>query len=294
MGLSAQQVRAFHEDGVLVAEGVVTDEDLAPVIEECAAWVDRRARELYDAERIHDLAEDADFARRFARLYAQCPAIAEGIDIMQMRGPATFAFLRSENLLDAVECLVGPEITCSPIQHLRAKPPESATSERRGFYNVPWHQDMAVTWEEADDSNIVTCWLALVDATVENGCMEVLPGVWRRGYLEHHAGDAGTAVKPDALPRDIAPRPVPVRKGGAVFMHRCTPHRSTPNTTDGTRWSLDLRYQPTGTPTGRPFHPAFVVRSAQDPASVLTDHAEWSRRWETALQQAKGMKAHRV
>ena len=111
------------------------------------------------------LADEADFEHRFARLHAECPAIAEGIDIMQMRGPATFAFLRSENLLDAVECLVGPEITCSPIQHLRAKPPATAHSPGTGFYNVPWHQDMAVTWEEADASNIVTCWLALDDAT---------------------------------------------------------------------------------------------------------------------------------
>src|SRR5437868_2489486 len=81
---------------------------------------------ISNAGRLSDLAEAADFAHRFAHLYAQCPAIAEGIDTMQMRGPATFAFMRNENLLDAVECLVGPEITCSPIQHLRAKPPASA------------------------------------------------------------------------------------------------------------------------------------------------------------------------
>jgi ectoine hydroxylase-related dioxygenase (phytanoyl-CoA dioxygenase family) len=294
MRLSEVQIRAFREDGVLVAEGVVTDADLAPVIAECEAWIDRRARELYDAGRISDLAEEAGFSHRFARLYAQCPAVAEGIDVMQMRGPATFAFMRNENLLDAVECLVGPEITCSPIQHLRAKPPASAEGSASGFYNVPWHQDMAVTWEEADHSNIVTCWLALVDATVENGCMEVLPGVWRRGYLEHHTGEGGTTIRPEWIPRDVTPRPVPVRKGGAVFMHRCTPHRSTPNFRDGTRWSLDLRFQPTGTPTGRPFHPAFVARSRHEPASVLTDHAEWARRWETALRESKGVKAHRV
>src|SRR5438105_11038170 len=126
MRLSKEQLQTFYEDGVLVAEGVVTDEDLAPVLAECEAWVDRRARELHDAGQISDLAAEADFEHRFSRLYAQCPAIAEGIDIMQMRGPATFTFLRSANLLEAVECLVGPEITCSPIQHLRAKPPASA------------------------------------------------------------------------------------------------------------------------------------------------------------------------
>jgi ectoine hydroxylase-related dioxygenase (phytanoyl-CoA dioxygenase family) len=294
MRLTEQQVQAFSEDGVLVAEDVVTDADLAPVIREYEEWIDRRARELHGQGKIQNLAEGADFGHRFGRLYAQSPEIGSGMDVMHMRGPATFAFLRNPNLLDAVECLVGPEITCSPIQHIRAKPPAASTGEGTGFYNVPWHQDISVTWEEADDSNIVTCWLALVDATVENGCMEVLPGVWKRGYLEHQGGPGGASVKPEALPADVQPRPVPVRKGGMVFMHRCTPHRSTPNYSDGVRWSLDLRYQPTGTPTGRPFHPAFVVRSRAHPETVLTDHAEWARQWVEALEQAKGIRAHRV
>jgi hypothetical protein len=120
-----------------------------------------------------------------------------------------------------------------------------------------------VTWEEADDSDIVTCWMPLVDATVENGCMEVMPGVFRHGYREHQA-EGGTTIRPDLLP-EVPARPVPVRKGGVIFMHRHTPHRSTPNLTDRVRWSLDLRYQRTGTPTGRPFHPSSLPASAPGP-----------------------------
>ena len=293
MRLSADQVARFREEGVVVVEGVVTDEDLAPVIAEYEAWIDDRARQLHSEGKIQDLAEEADFNHRFARLYAQSREMAKGLDIMEARGPAVFDFLRNPNLMDAVECLVGPEITCSPIQHVRAKPPAALTGEELGYYNIPWHQDMAVTWVEADHSEIVTCWVALADATVENGCMQVLPRVWKGGYLEHHRGPGGTAVSPEAMP-ETAPLPVPVRKGGAVFMHRCTPHGSTPNYSDGVRWSLDLRYQPTGTPTGRPFYPDFVTRSRAHPESVLTDHQEWSRRWVEALENAKGVHAHRV
>lgn len=293
MRLTDEQVRAFNEEGVLVAEGVVTEADLAPVIAEYEEWIDRRARELQPAGKINDLHEDEPFEKRFALLYAQSKEIGSGMDVMQLRGPATFAFLRNDNLLDAVESLLGtPEITCNPIQHIRAKPPAAVSGEGTGFYNVPWHQDLGVTWDEADDSEIITCWLALVDATVENGCMEVMPGVWKQGYREHQA-EGGTTIKPELLP-DETPRPVPVKKGGVVFMHRATPHRSTPNFTDGVRWSLDLRYQPTGQPTGRPFHPEFVARSRAHPETVLTDHAEWSRRWEEALEKSKGMHAHRT
>jgi ectoine hydroxylase-related dioxygenase (phytanoyl-CoA dioxygenase family) len=292
MPLTEEQVRAFREEGCLVAEGILSDSDLAPIIEEYAAWIDCRARALAAEGKIRDLHEDAPFERRAALLYAQTPEITRDMDLMTVRGPATFAFLRNAHLLDAVESLIGPEIACNPIQHIRAKPPAAASGEGAGFFNVPWHQDAGVTWEEADDSDIITCWVPLTDATVENGCMEVMPGAWRRGYLEHQA-EGGTTIRPDLLP-DTTPRPVPVKRGGIVFMHRYTPHRSTPNLTDAVRWSVDLRYQPTGTPTGRPFHPEFVAQSRAHPETELTSHAEWSRRWVEALESSKGIKWHRV
>ena len=290
--LTPEQVAAFREEGVLVAEHLLANEDLAPVIAEYEAWIDKRASELQHAGKLARLCADMPFDRRFGALYAQTPEIGEGLDIMQARGRAMFAFLHNARLLNAVEALLGPEITCNPIQHIRAKPPAANSGSGTGFYNVPWHQDAGVAWEEADASDIITCWLPLVDATVENGCMEVMPGAWKRGFLEHQA-EGGTTIRPDLLP-DIAPRPVPVRKGGVIFMHRYTPHRSTPNYTDTVRWSIDLRYQPSGTPTGRPFHPEFVVRSRARPESVLTSHEEWSRRWVDALESSKGAKWHRV
>jgi ectoine hydroxylase-related dioxygenase (phytanoyl-CoA dioxygenase family) len=292
MKLTQEQVRAFREEGVLVAEGVLTEADLAPVIAAYEGWIDRRARELQAAGTIRDLHEGEPFDRRFALLYAQSREIERGLDLMQARLPEAFGFMRNASLLDAVECLIGPEITCSPVQHIRAKPPAHLSGEGPGFYNVPWHQDAGVTWEEADAVEIVTCWLPLVDATTENGCMEVLPGVFREGFREHQA-EGGTTIRPHLLP-DVAARPVPVRKGGVIFMHRHTPHRSTPNRTDRVRWSVDLRYQPAGTPTGRPFHPDFIARSRSQPATVLTDHATWSRLWQEALARPAPRGAHRV
>jgi hypothetical protein len=292
MLLSESQICAFREEGVLVAEAALTEADLAPVVLEYTDWIDRRARHLLAEGKVTDLCENEPFERRIACLYAQSPEITRNMDIMSARGAATFAFLHNACLLDAVEALIGPEITCNPIQHIRAKPPAAITGEGAGFYNVPWHQDAGVTLEEADNSDILTCWIALTDATVENGCMEVMPGIWKYGYREHQA-EGGTTIRPQLLPT-TPPRPVPVGKGGIIFMHRYTPHRSTPNYSSGVRWSIDLRYQPTGQPTGRPFHPSFVVRSRSHPESVLTDHSNWANQWEVALAASEGMKCHRV
>ena len=294
MRLTNEQIAEFRREGVLIAGRVLTDKDLQPVIKDISAWIDRRARTLKAEGALHDLCEDEPFERRLVHLSTQCPTISDGMDIMHMRCPALYTFLHNGHLLDAVESLIGPEITCNPIQHLRAKIPKATVSKmNQGLgKNVPWHQDAAVTWEEADPVEIITCWIPLVNATAATGCMQVLPGVFRQAYLQHQAQGA-TQIMPQLMP-DVPPRVAACAKGSIVFMNKYTPHRSTDNVSDVIRWSLDLRYQPTGRPTGRPFHPAFVVRSQSNPDSAHLHFEDWCHQWEMALKKAKGYKAHRT
>ena len=74
-----------------------------------------------------------------------------------------------------------------------------------------------------------------------------------------------------------------MRAGSALFFNRYLVHGSCDNTTtDSVRISLDLRYQPTGQPSGRPMFPSFVARSQQDPGSVLQDAEQWQDMWYEA------------
>jgi hypothetical protein len=59
-------------------------------------------------------------------------------------------------------------------------------------------------------------------------------------------------------------------------------HRALPNLSDGLRWSMDLRYHPTGQATGRPAFPGFVARSGSNPEAELRDPQAWARSWERA------------
>ncbi|MFP6642073.1 MAG: hypothetical protein VCF24_00725, partial [Candidatus Latescibacterota bacterium] len=59
--------------------------------------------------------------RRLASICRECDEIYSNLDIKHFRGRASFEFLRSDRLLDVVAGLVGSEITCSPVQHTRAK-----------------------------------------------------------------------------------------------------------------------------------------------------------------------------
>ena len=292
MKLTEEQRDEFHTRGVIIARGALSAADLQPVIDELSAWIDARAHQLHSEGKIADLHEDAPFATRYGLLFAQCREIGNGLDIMHYRGRATFAFLLNENLLELLESLLGPELTCNPIQHLRAKPPlEYEGHAGPSFHNAPWHQDAGVMMEEAEGSDVVTCWLPIGRATQEMGCMEVIPNVVETGYLRH-LREGGTTIDPELIP-GTEPIVAECELGDIVLMSRFTPHRSTPNYSDECRWSLDLRYQPTGQHTGRTGHPDFVVRSRSNPASEMRDYDEWCRLWVDAFENPKGFVGHR-
>jgi len=289
MKLTDNQTAQYARDGWLLAKGVLSDADTRPVIDELCEWIDKRATQLHAEGKIERLHSDDPFETRYARLVAQSAEIGGGMDIMQMRGDAMFAFLHNPALLDAVSSLVGDEITCNPIQHVRAKPPADS-AQSSWSHGVPWHQDVAVMMPEAEDSNVVTCWLPLSSSTRENGCLQVLPGV-SDGYIRHQK-EGGTMIVPELTP-DVDPVFIECDRGDVVFMSRYTPHSSVPNVSDKCRWSLDLRYQPTGEHTGRTAHPDFVVRSPSGAADVMDDVQEWRRLWVDAFENPSGKSMHR-
>lgn len=295
MHLTPEQVAQFAEDGYLLLRGALTDADLDPIIAEYEEYIGRRAEELLATGHISALYADEPFDRRLVSICREDDAIYRELDIMHLRGRASFEFLRNDRLLDMVESLVGPEITCSPIQHTRAKLPAGVTPSGSDPHVAPWHQDAGVTWEDADPHFILTVWLPLCAATPENGCLQILPRAHRNGLVQHHIKQGlGTVIIDEEMPQAEA-LTLPMDQGDVLLMDKQTPHRSTPNNADTVRWSMDLRYQETGTPTGRPFYPDFVARSRSNPASELRDYDEWCRRWVESLAAVQGqrIKSHR-
>ena len=198
-------------------------------------------------------------------------------------GPAIFEMVTCERLLDLAEDLIGPEITSNPIQHVRIKPPAVDLQQdeiRAHITATDWHQDRAVALEEADTTNMITIWCAVTDATVENGCLQVIPGGHRDG-MKTHCPKTQTAIA-DGFIDESKALALPVKSGGVVIFHPLTPHASLTNTTDGFRWSFDLRFNVTGQPTGRAHFPEFIARSRANPASELRDWKVWRKVWEEA------------
>jgi len=198
-------------------------------------------------------------------------------------GPAVFNMLTAVPLLDVVEQLIGPELISNPIQHVRLKPPAAKLNlgEVRAYVTATdWHQDRAVALEDIDQTDMVTVWLAMTDATFENGCLQVQPQTSGQTILPHCAR-IQTGISDDFLNESSAV-PLPVKAGGAVFFHPLTPHASLTNITDGFRWSFDIRFNVTGQPTGRSHFPDFVVRSRAYPETELSDWRACKAQWEEA------------
>jgi ectoine hydroxylase-related dioxygenase (phytanoyl-CoA dioxygenase family) len=104
----------------------------------------------------------------------------------------------------------------------------------------PWHQDNAY-FKYAPLESVVGFWVALDDASADNGCMHVLSGWHRRGGLKHfHAGDC------QILPDRVAPgEPLAIElpAGGAMFFSGMLPHQTPPNRSPKPRRALQFHYR---------------------------------------------------
>lgn len=280
MRLTEAQIADFHENGYIhIVDGVLGDDDLGPVIAEYEALVGRRARQLVADGKLTTLYEGEPFQRRMTLIAAEAPEIGDRLDIRFVRGRAMFDFLHCPRLLDLAESLIGPELQCSPIQHIRSVPPEASAMHNSRSHH--WHQDAGTVLPEADNQIIATMWIPLFDVPEDGGCLELLPGSHKHG-LRRHLVNGEIRVDPQEVPA-LTPKLLPTRAGGLILFHPLMMHRSQPNVSDRVRWSMDLRYQDSAKPTGRPFLPGFVVRSAARPETVLTDYERWNVLWDAAM-----------
>ena len=295
--LTDAQIEQFNREGYLVLEDVIDNKTRQAVVDEYAGLMDRLYAEWQDDDLVPPAKPEMGFWDKLDVAFRAGFDWYQPMDISLPHaditpetpmhfGPAVFDMVRHKGVLDIAESLIGPELTSNPIQHVRIKPPEREVPEdeiRAHIVSTDWHQDQGVTLESADQTKMVTIWLAITDATVENGCLQVIPGA--EEDLLPHCSLRQTGIRERYLP-PREPVPAEVRAGGAVVFHPLTPHSSLPNKSKGYRWSFDLRFNVTGQSTGRDHFPSFVARSRANPETELTDWRAWKKMWEDTRLQA--------
>jgi ectoine hydroxylase-related dioxygenase (phytanoyl-CoA dioxygenase family) len=114
-----------------------------------------------------------------------------------------------------------------------------------------WHQDQAY-WIDTPDKRTATCWLAIDDATIENGCMRFVPGSHLEPALRPHRPLTGTRETSHTLLTDVDEsvdrvRFAPIRRGDITVHNERVLHGSGGNRTAGWRRAYVVAFRAAAT-----------------------------------------------
>lgn len=266
--LTEEQIAHYDQEGFLVLPHLLNDDDLAPARAAMTEKVSAIADQLFAEGLITNKLEDRPFETRLAELFAHLTDedfLRSGRS-WRDRLAGYYHLMANPKIVDAVESLIGSEIFSNPVYNVRPKVPRVAAGA------VPWHQDKSY-WPDANANPVITVWIPLVDATIENGCLHIMPRTHKKRVLSFHretySGTGYTEIDQKHLKFGRI-EAIPLEAGGAIlFNDRCV-HMSTPNNSTMVRWSVDLRYQPTDQDPMPQHGAGFLVRSERFPDRVAT------------------------
>ncbi len=170
--------------------------------------------------------------------------------------PAFMKLASDPRLVGLVEEIIGPGVSVY-FSQIFFKPPEGGGPK-------PMHQDNFY-FGPADPQRLVTAWVALDTATVDNGCLQFGEGSHRKPLLVHTApaDEPYNLQIPAEIAAAIEMTPAPVPKGGVSFHHGGTLHQSGVNRSSRWRRAVAFHYVGAGnvfTNPALPYDEAAFVR----------------------------------
>ena len=215
--LTTQQVSKFEDNGFLVAEGLFDPSELENVFS-------------FEARRLEELKRDPDLSIHveIGKDLHQRPYVTKIDGTRNVHQPLS-ALSEESRLTDAAADLLGEPVFLFK-DKLIFKPPAAC--------GIRPHQDMVFGYHRLV-TRVVSCMIACDATDLENGCLEVLAGGHRQGFLvgaeEEPAEDC--IAEADWLP-------VPLAVGDVLFFDGMLPHRSASNRSERPRRVFIVTYNP--------------------------------------------------
>lgn len=213
----------YERDGYVVCSRLLADDEVSRLRRDAADI----ARGKYPSDKIEPLSDtmtDDEVQRRILCIH-----------MAHVLSPVMKEALKHPRIVDVLTQIIGPDVKCMQSM-LFIKPP--------GFQGQAWHQDEI--YIPTRDRSLCGGWIALDDATIENGCLWVLPGSHRKGYLypqrPHDNPDEFDLSAESYGFDDSAEVPVEVKAGDVVFFNGYLLHRSRRNRSQVYRRALVNHY----------------------------------------------------
>ncbi len=223
--LTTEQRSQWEEDGFFRIEGFA---DAAT----CTAMLDR-AQELAAAE--------ASGKPITGLLLPEANVPGEVSKIFKLhRDPVFEEFALRSDVVDLAAGLIAPELDCFLSQFIFKAP---------GAWGQPWHQD-SYYFPFDPPRPVVGVWLAVTEATLDNGCLHVLRGSHNEP-IHTHVRDRRPGANygyVEIVDHDMsASVPVLMQPGDLLVFDSHLMHRSTDNVSDGIRAAMVYHYAAAGT-----------------------------------------------
>lgn len=214
LGLSSEEVKQYWEYGFLSFNDILTPEEVNFYREviETEQVVSKRSKEQYETETVHLM----------------------GLTSLH---PALLELAKHPAIVSKIVPLLGADIQ---LQHskLATKPPT------KGVGVFPWHQDFA--FYPHTNTDLLSVMVMLDDATPENGCMSMVKGSHKLGFLNHSLHDYFTGRCQESkyweenkeLVHEITPT-----AGGISIHHSLTLHGSPANLSGKPRRGIVFSYR---------------------------------------------------
>lgn len=231
--LTQKQVESYQQDGFLLVEDFLTEEELSSWREAVTEAVKQRAGKKMPGSDIKTGDDDGinENSEYFGKVFDQM------INLWQTNDKVKQIML-DKRLGEMVAKLGGWDGT--RIWH------DQALIKRPWANPTAWHLDTPF-WSFSD-RRALSVWVALDDATYQNGCLFFIPG----SYHETKNENPGIGINMDTIFKtypqfmETAPVGVPMKAGSCSFHNGLTIHGAGANMTNGFRRAMTCAYMPDG------------------------------------------------
>ena len=208
---SAEDVaEVFHRDGFCIAKGLYSAEEMQ----------DWKARVFSILEAGGHISNDP----KGSGVHVFMPDVLD---------PFFRERMKDDCVVTVLNRIIGPNI-----EFLSVK---SVYKNKFTRFGSPWHQD----WYYWKGANKISVWIALDDATPENGCLKMIAGSHFKQFKVKQVraqNGFGWRIGNEEI-AGLSETTLAVNRGDAVFFHDQTLHSSYPNTTGADRWSFISTYR---------------------------------------------------